>query len=714
MASRRWQWLSVVVALGLLARGPLHVATFSLPVSNDDAIPLLMARHVLKGELSTILWNQPYNGTLDTYLLAPGLLLASSHTVFRCYEVLCALLLIVLVGRLAKRLEGEAAAWAASGLAALGTPYMALMAATGPTPNFLMPLVTGFAVLPCLAGLERARPLPLAVMVLSGLLFGLALWNSALAMPVLVGAGAGLLLAGWRPDRRGSTAFLASLAAGASPLALAALIGASSSSPVTSLRPRWLWGAGLADVSHAMGGLFGLSVPLVVDGPERQALPLTLSVILALGLLLLVVVGAMASQKSLPLLGWGLALLGAFAFSRRTGRDEIRYLYGLVVPVLSLAGVGLARLWRKSPPIGASLAFAVVIPWGTGHFQLLAHWRRPEHAARVWQVPPLTPVLETLGRAGVRSAYASLQFAGRLALESDEQVLASQAWNERIPGDPLRFRDEVDLDPQAGWVLSAGLSRGMPRAAAFRELLGSLGGSWKEDLPGDFTVFRRFVAPFDETRPVPVEALSVASLDEVALPPVVLDRKPSTSWTSSLGIQRGTGLVVRLQTRRRVSALVLSVDLGESPLATSWVCEVDGQLLARGPFRHGLQWVGGVPRAGKQAVLTAVLPAVEAGEIRLIFQGPGPPLRLFEVFVYGPDEAPQPAPGADAADKALGLARQGDWDGAARLYADAIALEPHRASYHAALARSSWRAAQRRRLDVESLDDGGPALVTAR
>jgi hypothetical protein len=38
--------------------------------------------------------------------------------------------------------------------------------------------------------------------------------------------------------------------------------------------------------------------------------------------------------------------------------------------------------------------------------------------------------------------------------------IASQAWNERIPGDPLRFRDEVDLDPNAAWVLSPTLSRG--------------------------------------------------------------------------------------------------------------------------------------------------------------------------------------------------------------------------------------------------------------
>ncbi len=58
--------------------GPLHRATFHLPVSNDDAILLLMGRHVLGGELATTLWNQPYNGALDAYLLAPLLAAAAA------------------------------------------------------------------------------------------------------------------------------------------------------------------------------------------------------------------------------------------------------------------------------------------------------------------------------------------------------------------------------------------------------------------------------------------------------------------------------------------------------------------------------------------------------------------------------------------------------------------------------------------------------------
>ncbi len=116
----RWAWGAAVLLLLGAARLPLHHATFGLPVSNDDAIPLMMAERVLHGELSTILWNQPYNGTLDVYLLAPGLLVASPHTVFRAYEAACGLALVAIVGLLAGAVAGERAGWIAAVLAAAG------------------------------------------------------------------------------------------------------------------------------------------------------------------------------------------------------------------------------------------------------------------------------------------------------------------------------------------------------------------------------------------------------------------------------------------------------------------------------------------------------------------------------------------------------------------------------------------------------------------
>jgi hypothetical protein len=522
-------------------------------------------------------------------------------------------------------------------------------------------------------------------------------------------------LAGWAWTRRGAVrpafVFAAGFAGGLLPLFASRVIGAAGHSSVTGLRSaEGLAGAGLSGLGSAFAGLMGLSVPLVVDGPERAALPLALALLLAVALAVSIGLGA-AQVESAPLVGWAAALAAAFALSSRTGPHEVRYLYGLVIPMLTLAAVGIARAYRSRPAAAGALALSIVVAWGLGHRLVLQHWRDPRHAAVVWQVPPLEAAVQRLDQLEIDGVYASLQFAGRLTVESAFHRTVSQAWNERIPGDPLRFRDEVDLDPRAAWVLSPRWSRGMPRAGGFHALLEEMGGTWREEAQGDVVVFHAFAPPFDERRAVPRAALSVASTDGAPLPPRVLDRDVATAWTSANGLGPGAGVVVRVAPSRRLSALVLGVDLQRSPLAVPWVATVDGVIVARGPRRYALQWVGGVPRSAKQALLTVTWPARPASEVKLLFQGGGPPLTISEVFAYGPDEAPVDG-GADAvAAQALTAARAGRWAEAVRGYEEAARREPDRASLQAAVARARHRAAGRQRWDVESLDDGGPELV---
>ncbi len=722
--------IAALLAGFVLARGALHLATFPLPVTNDDAILLLMGRHVLRGELATILWNQPYNGALDAYLLAPLLAVLPHHAAYRLYQILCAVLLVLLVGMLSRRLAGPAAGWAGAFLAAWGTPYVALMTATGPPPNFLMPLLTGFPLAAALAARGRSGAGPGAGEPVAararvgaafglGLVCGLAVWDSSLAIPAFAGIGVGLLLAGECPRRVPALAFALGAVLGAAPLLVARLIGASGSkvvtaaNAVTAIRPVHEWKASASALGHALAGLAGLQVPLVVDGKERALLPAALFLLLACALLFAIASG-LRSRRALPLVLWALALAGAFWLSRRTNADELRYLYGVNAPLLALAGAGLGAVWSWRRLAGVALGLALIVPWGWGERLLLAAWRDPVHAERVWEVPPLEAPIRALRTEDVRSAYASLQLAGRLTLETEGAVIASQAWNERIPGDPLRFRDEVDLDPAPAWVLSQRLSRGMPRAGGFRELLRSMGGSWSEQEADGFVVFHSFRPPYDESRPVPAGDLRVTTAAGVSVGPAALDRDPATAWSSSEGLARGNGLVVHVGPARRLSALVLLLDLERSPLAVPWAASIAGTIVAQGPARAGLQWVNGAPRAGKQALLAVPLGDRATDEVRLLFQGAGPRLIVAEAFLYGPDEAPVSRSGAGPAARAYEAARAGRWRDAVRLYADAVRAEPERASFHADWARARWRAARRSRLDVEGLDDGGPELVEVR
>ena len=450
-----------------------------------------------------------------------------------------------------------------------------------------------------------------------------------------------------------------------------------------------------------------------MDGKERAELPTALVALLVSGLVLAVAAGC-RSRRVLPLAGWAGALAGAFWLSRRTGPDDLRYLYGLHAPLLALAGAGLAALWAWRRPAGLAAGLALLLPWGYGQRVLAETWRDPLHAESAWEVPSLEASVRALRASGARSAYASLQFAGRITLETGEDVIASQAWNERIPGDPLRFRDEVDLDPAPAWVLSTRFSRGMPRAGGFRDLLRAMGGSFEETAVDGFVVFHGLRPPYDESRPVPAAEVRLETATGAPIGPEALDRDPATAWTAAEGLGRGSAVVARVSPPRRLSALVLAVDLEPSTLAVPWVASIGGEVVAQGPRRAGFQWVNGAPRAGKQALLVVPLGDREAGEVHLVFQGPGPRLAIAEAFLYGPAEEARPAAGRDSARDAFESARAGRWDEAARLYAQAIRLEPDRASHHAAWLRARWRAAHRRWLDVESLDDGGPELVEVR
>jgi len=125
--------------------------------------------------------------------------------------------------------------------------------------------------------------------------------------------------------------------------------------------------------------------------------------------------------------------------------------------------------------------------------QLLAAWRLPETVL----APDCRPALRLLEERGLTRAWASYNTAYCLTYTSAERVLASQPWNERFPGQPLPYLDEVRFATRAAWVLMPGADFDLPSDQRFADWIRDTGGQARRTEAGaGAVVFDDFAAPF--------------------------------------------------------------------------------------------------------------------------------------------------------------------------------------------------------------------------
>ena len=689
--------------------GRSHRATFRLPVSNDDAILLLMGRHVLRGELATTLWNQPYNGALDAYLLAPLLAVLPHHPAYRLYE-----LAVRRAARRPRRAAGAPPRRAGRRLGR-GAPRRLGDAVHGPDdghgPAAELPdaarhrlSAAGGAGRAAAAGgaparagrgprpRARLRPRRLELLARDP---GLRRDGGGARARPACGRGAGR-----------SLAFAAGSALGAAPLVVARAdrgLGREGGDGVERGDRRsgrsWLWGQGVArprpraagprrPAGAAGGGRQGAgraarsrSSSLSRGGPARRARR-----------------RRAARAARCRSLGWAAALAGAFWLSRRTGPDELRYLYGLNAPAPRAGGAGLAAPLGLAPARGGAA--------GAGPPRALG--LRPARAGRDAGATRPTPSacgrcrasqppLDALRAAGdaqrLREPPVRRPPHARGARGGDREPGLERAH----PGRPAALPRRGGPRPRAGvGALDALLARHaarrrLPRArcAGDGRLVrgdGRSAGSWcstGSGPPYDEGAARagRAGSPRDDRRARPLGAAA-------------LDRDPRDRVDGGRGARpRERRRRARLGRPRRLSALVLALDLEASPLAVPWAASIGGR--GRGAGAGACRVPVGERRAARGQAGAAGGAARRTGRrtrCGWCSRGRARDSRSRRCSSTGPDEAARPPAGAEPARGAFESARAGRWDEAVRLYAQAVRLEPDRASHHAAWARARWRA----------------------
>jgi hypothetical protein len=163
-------------------------------IDGDEAVVGLMARHIaFLGERPVFYWGQPYLGSLEAFSAAPLFRVFDSSTfVLKLVPAAYSLAFLALSAILARRLFGTGAALATAAYLAV-PPAMWAVWSTKARGGYAELLFLGEALL--LATLALARSPSRRLVLLWGILAGLAFWTHLLAVVYLVPAVVFLLLA---------------------------------------------------------------------------------------------------------------------------------------------------------------------------------------------------------------------------------------------------------------------------------------------------------------------------------------------------------------------------------------------------------------------------------------------------------------------------------------------------------------------------------------
>jgi 4-amino-4-deoxy-L-arabinose transferase-like glycosyltransferase len=340
------------------------ISTSAIPFDSDEAIPMLMAKHILTGEWPLFWYGEDYGGSLDSFLIAGAYsLLGVSVTAARVVQGLEYLGAILFTYLLARRIvHNRFAALATVWLMALPTPLLSLFTTTALLYTIVMLL--GSMLLFIGHKLLHESENSLALWLVFGALAGLAFWTFGIL--VIYVFPVGLLMLSHLRRRLWSHYLLATLAffLFSSPwwiynfahdnAALRVVLEPDAALPTASMSLRLL-----GFFCLGLPTLFGFRYPWA----PQVMLPALAWAILAFYLAVLGFAvhtwyrrfalsgtkGPTATSASGLTLLWLLVIvwLGLF-FSTRFGIDSSgRYYLPLYTPLLIFAGVALATLRQR-------------------------------------------------------------------------------------------------------------------------------------------------------------------------------------------------------------------------------------------------------------------------------------------------------------------------------------------------------------------------------
>ncbi len=468
------------------------LASSRIPRGADQAVPALMARHILAGKGHPVFyWGSTYGGSLEPHLVAGAFFVfGDSPLVYRC--VLALLYAIFLTGTVALTLRffGRPAALVAALLLAIPPfflPYKILTSDGAYASVAVLGMASLFLALAANERLGAGRGAAGALFIL-GLAAGLGFWVTPVTLPL---AGVCLLWLLGRGRPRPSAGELVRYVAGALAGAAPSLIWNARHAWASFRAPEMAPAEGAGLLANARG-FFSGSLPVLLGaarphftGDANASFPGALVVVPVLVALLLVpaILLALRDRRVRLLFGALAALSFASVFSARLTPSEPRYLVAAYATLAPLLGISLSALFLGSRKALAAAGLGALAVLLAAQASSALHARRHLEDLDDAQVSgPLEPLLAALRAEGVTRAWANYWTAYRVTFESKGEILATPIAREDGTREPT-------LDEAVRTAADPAVVLLPPRDSCFRRYLRERGEPFGEERVGAFVIF---------------------------------------------------------------------------------------------------------------------------------------------------------------------------------------------------------------------------------
>lgn len=447
-----------------------------LPVTTDEALTVLQAKQVLRGDFPLLLHAQPYMFPLEAYWMVPFLWLPRTALGMRVLVVLEGFVYLWLAFQVLRKMGAWRQIWPGALLLLFPSVYLLMnqFAYSQPHNNsaFILSLAAMWFTLSLSDNLPPKRLFYTAVgaSFFSVFAFSNAMLSISLILPTMLVAVFRTSFKNWRFTFPG---FALGGSFGLLPYAAAILKhpGAHQSVSATYEWTRALGRFWSPMLKYTLPVTSGFNPCLFPDSKEKldagllikPIFPHLFSVFLiALLLVALVRIIRSAIQKKWLYLGdtemvFGVTLLSLLLFTLSKRADSSAYRY--LVPVVVVFPFAFTALFRAAPaklvkPFLASIAVVLSVYYAWTGVRLPLAWRQDNFGADVVSAPDLEPAIEYMQHKGIKHCVASHWAAYRINFYTDEEIICSQPHNERFPGWFLPYKDEVDAATNVAYVLT--------------------------------------------------------------------------------------------------------------------------------------------------------------------------------------------------------------------------------------------------------------------